>query len=163
MFYVLAVPGEPLVYPYTLTDLRRAHPQTSFPTTDFDASDWFCFPVQPTEPPAQEGMIAERAMPDQVDGVWHERWVLVPAPPVPVPERVDMAQARLALFQAGLLSQVDAAIDAIPDPTQRETARIEWEYRTTVRRDSQLVAGLGASLGLTDEQIDDLFRLADTL
>lgn len=93
------------------------------------------------------------------EGGFHEP----PPQPVAVPERVEMAQARLALFQAGLLPQVDTAIDAISDPTQRETARIEWEYRSTVRRDSELVAGLGASLGLTNEQIDDLFRLADTL
>jgi hypothetical protein len=100
------------------------------------------------------------------NGVWRQVWAevaLPPPQPVPVPERVEMAQARLALFQAGLLPQVDTAIDAIPDATQRETARIEWEYRSTVRRDSELVTGLGASLGLTDEQIGNLFRLADTL
>lgn len=162
MFYILTKPDIAPVYPYTLTDLRRDNPGVSFPRdmTNFDTSDWHCYPVQPTDAPSAPGKIAERAAPELVDGVWHERWTLVDAPPSPVPQLVEMAQARLALLQAGLLSQVDAAIDAIPEAAQREAARVEWEYRTVVRRDSQLVISLGASLGLTGEQIDELFRQA---
>jgi hypothetical protein len=81
----------------------------------------------------------------------------------PVPELVDMAQARLALLHGGITaSDVDALIAQMPSP-QREAAQIEWEYRPTVRRDSPLVTALGPLLGLTDEQVDDLFRLGFTL
>lgn len=80
----------------------------------------------------------------------------------PIPSVVDMAQARLALLQSGLYSTVQAAIAAMPGAAG-DAARIEWEFRTTVRRDSPLVASLSTALGLTSEQLDDLFTLASTL
>lgn len=74
----------------------------------------------------------------------------------------SMRQARLALLQSGLLAQVDPAIAAMPDP-QRSQAAIEWEYATTVQRTSPFVLALGSSLGLDDDQLDELFVLAVTL
>ena len=50
------------------------------------------------------------------------------APAPRVPAAVTMRQARLALLGANLLSSVDTAIDALPEPT-KSAARIEWEYR----------------------------------
>lgn len=79
-----------------------------------------------------------------------------------VPASVTMRQARLALHAAGLLSQVEAAIDALPE-TPRTEARIEWDFSSEVFRDRDLVKMLGASLGLTSEQLDDLFITAATL
>ena len=75
-----------------------------------------------------------------------------------IPDAVSMRQARLALSRQGLLGQVQAGIDALPEESQ-----IEWEYAGFVERNSPLVQSLGAALGLTDEQLDDLFRLAVTL
>lgn len=80
----------------------------------------------------------------------------------PAPSSVTMRQARLALLGAGLLSSVDAAIDAMPSP-QKEAARIEWEYSQEVQRNKPLVQALGPALGLTEAQIDALFTVADTL
>lgn len=74
----------------------------------------------------------------------------------------SMRQARLALLQSGLLAQVDPAIAAMPEP-QRSQAAIEWEYATTVQRTSPFVLALGSSLGLDDNQLDELFALAVTL
>lgn len=39
-------------------------------------------------------------------------------------------------------------------------AEIEWEYATSVDRDNQLMVALAASLGLAEEQLDDLFMAA---
>lgn len=50
----------------------------------------------------------------------------------------------------------------MPSP-QREAAQIEWEFRSTVRRGSDLVLAMAAALQLTDRQVDDLFTLAATL
>lgn len=69
-----------------------------------------------------------------------------------------MRQARLALKQQGLLATVQANIDALPEDSQ-----IEWEYSARVERKSPLVASLGAALGLTETELDDLFKLAITL
>ena len=90
-------------------------------------------------------------------------WVPPPPPPVVIPQSVTMRQARLALLGVGLLDDVDAAIAAIPDPVQRQAAQIEWEYATTVVRDSSWVQTLGASLNLTSAQIDELFIAAAKL
>lgn len=80
-----------------------------------------------------------------------------PVPAVVVPAAVSMRQARLALLEAGKLADVEVAIDAIPDATQRAAAQIEWEYAGEVRRDSQLVQTLGPALGL---DLDALFVAA---
>lgn len=89
---------------------------------------------------------------------------VVPAPtqPAPVPAEVTMRQARLALLGAGLLTNVDAAINAMPEPA-KSAARIEWDYSSAVQRHNGFVAQLGPALGLTDAQIDDLFRAASKL
>lgn len=78
------------------------------------------------------------------------------------PLRVTMRQARLALHAVGLLSQVEAAIDALPEPSRTE-ARIEWDFSSEVFRERDFVLMLGASLGLTSEQMDDLFITAAAL
>ncbi len=75
---------------------------------------------------------------------------------------VTMRQARLALLSEGLLASVDAAIAGLPDG-EKEAAEIQWEYGSEVERLSPLVVGLMPALGLTDEQMDDLFKLALSL
>ena len=80
----------------------------------------------------------------------------------PVPEVVTMRQARLALLGAGLLDQVNTAIASMPG-AEGDAARIEWEYASTVDRHGPTVLALAPALGLTDTQIDELFRQAATL
>lgn len=101
---------------------------------------------------AQYGGEIDEALLAEVQAEW-----VPPAPPAPViPSSVAMRQARLALHRAGLLSQVNVAIT---DPE----AQIEWEYATTVERNSILVQNLAAGLGLTEQQLDDLFTQAAAL
>jgi hypothetical protein len=78
------------------------------------------------------------------------------------PEQVTMRQARLALLSVGLLSSVNDAISSLPSP-QKEAAQIEWEYAAVVQRSSGLVPTMGAALGMTETQLNDLFFLAETL
>lgn len=80
----------------------------------------------------------------------------------PVPEVVTMRQARLALMQSGLLAQVNTAVANMPGAAG-DTARIEWEFSSTVERNRPLVQSLIDALGLTESHLDDLFRLAATL
>jgi hypothetical protein len=87
--------------------------------------------------------------------------ILTPPKPRP-PAAVTMRQARLALSAAGLLDQVDVAINALDEP-QRTEARIEWDHSQEVERNRALVGLLGQALGLSDDQLDDLFREAATL
>lgn len=87
--------------------------------------------------------------------------LLPPSEPIspPVPQQVTMRQARLALLQAGLLVNVDAAIDSLASP-DREVARIEWDYSSMVERSRPLVSMIGTALGLDAAGIDDLFVAA---
>lgn len=86
------------------------------------------------------------------------------APPLPieVPKAVTMRQARLALLQAGKLGTVNAAIASMSG-AQGEAARIEWDYSNEVQRAQPLVSALGGVLGMTSEQLDQLFITAATL
>ena len=88
-----------------------------------------------------------------------------PEPPRFVMPTITARQLRLALLGLGLTgAQVEAQIAAMPGtPAQREAAMIEWEYATTYQRDHQLVAMLGAALGLTTAQIDDAWKEAATI
>lgn len=79
-----------------------------------------------------------------------------------IPTQVSMRQARLALFQDGLLDQVQGAIDAMAEPA-KTTTQISWDYATVVNRDDDLVVQLSAQLGLTNDDLDALFTLAATL
>jgi hypothetical protein len=77
-------------------------------------------------------------------------------------KEITMRQARLALLQAGLLDDVQTAINTMSEPT-KTAAIIEWEYSGSVLRHNGFVSVLGPLLGLTEQQIDDLFILASTL
>ena len=81
----------------------------------------------------------------------------VPPPPPPVMQ-ITMRQCRLQLLASDLLDDVDAAVAQADRAVQ-----IEWEYATVVDRNSPLVAAIGASLGLDDVAIDQLFKNAASL
>lgn len=67
-------------------------------------------------------------------------------------------QGRLALLQAGMLDAVESSISAASREVQ-----IFWEFATEWHRTNAVLISLGASLGLSDTQVDDLFRLAKGL
>ena len=76
----------------------------------------------------------------------------------PVPSQVTMRQARLELLKRGLLDDVEAVITAAG-----RAAQLEWEYAAVVERINPAVAAVQQQQGLTDAQIDDLFREAAKL
>lgn len=85
------------------------------------------------------------------------------APPASnVPNAVTMRQARLALLQAGLLDDIETAINSLPSP-QKEAARIEWEYSQEVQRHNGFVSVLAPGLGLTELDLDQMFVTASKL
>ena len=77
-------------------------------------------------------------------------------------QSISPRQARLALLQAGLLSQVGPAINSLESPA-KETAQIEWEYATSIERSSEWINQLGGALGLDENGLDDLFKTASQL
>jgi len=81
--------------------------------------------------------------------------------PVVITE-VTMRQARLALLQSGLLTQVTNAINVMTG-AEGDAARITWEFSGTVEKSNPLITQLATTLNLTTQQVDDLFILANTL
>lgn len=72
---------------------------------------------------------------------------------------VTIRQGRLALLQTGLLDDIETAVAA----SGNRALQIEWEFATEFRRDWPALISMQRALGLTDEAVDDLFRLAVTL
>jgi hypothetical protein len=90
---------------------------------------------------------------------WHEAKASIP-PPLPIEQqRARMVcsrfQARAALHMAGLLPAVEEFI-ADADPL----VKIAWADAVEFRRTSPTINAMAAGLGMTDEQVDDLFRTA---
>lgn len=84
------------------------------------------------------------------------------APPqpdvLPVPDSVKAWKAKVALLAAGLLTQAEAAV-AQAGPV----AQIAWAQADEWARDGILLEGVAKALGLTDAQVDELFRAADAV
>ena len=76
----------------------------------------------------------------------------------PVPQQVTMRQARLELLKRALLDDVEAVITA----AERE-AQIQWEYASDVERSNPVIVIVQQQHGMTDAEIDDLFREAAKL
>lgn len=118
-------------------------------STRTDPEQWWHDPV------AREasGFVESEVLPEDLE-----------PPPPAVPPTVSARQIRLWLVGHGIgLDAVDAAIDAIPDESQRGVVRIEWEYAPYVERSHPMLVPLGESLGMTPEQIDAAFIEASTL
>jgi hypothetical protein len=92
-----------------------------------------------------------------VNGEWTE-----PEPVIYVPQEVTMRQARLALHENNLLVNVQPAINSLPEPDKTK-AQIEWEYSNALQRSNPFVAVLGTALGLSSQDLDDLFIQASAL
>lgn len=79
-----------------------------------------------------------------------------PAPPA-IPQSVTRFQARAALHLAGLLPQVEALMG---DVQTDMLARLAWTDAQEFRRQSPTVLAMAGALGLTEQQLDDLFTTA---
>ena len=76
----------------------------------------------------------------------------------PVPSVVSAYQAKAALMQASLYDKAAAAAQAAGG-----FVFLAWSTATEFERSSPNIATLAAGLGLTDAQVDDLFRAASKI
>ena len=79
--------------------------------------------------------------------------------PVQQAQKVTPRQMRLALFDQDLLSSVETEFDNLSEPL-RSRAKIEWEYSSEIDINSKLIQNLYPKLGLTEQQLKDLFTAA---
>jgi hypothetical protein len=100
-----------------------------------------------------------------VDLTPEEIAALPPPPPPVVPREVTNFQAR-ALLMNMPGSAAGRSLFQDVDDTLRALGGVEWqawEYTTILPRSSQLIATLGAQLGLTDAQLDQMFIAAASI
>lgn len=81
-----------------------------------------------------------------------------PEPTDPIPPSVTRFQARAALHLAGLLDDAEAAI-AQANPL----SRLAWEHANVYQRDSPTVISIGQQLGLSEADMDELFKTAASI
>ena len=129
--------------------------------------------IKPTQKPAVNALlkvIYERK-PIMQDGEPVQFWEVVDYTESELAEQLEarrglvsvtMRQARLALFQSGHIARIQPFIDELPEPG-RSLASIEWNSSGIVERNQHLVLTMGQSLGLTEDDLDDLFTFAATL
>ena len=83
--------------------------------------------------------------------------------PEEIPKIVTPRQIRLALVFSGIsLSVIETAINSMEEPN-KSAALITWEYATEFDRNHPMILSLSPSLGLTEQDLDNLFILANTL
>lgn len=72
---------------------------------------------------------------------------------------VTMGQFRAALIKTGMKATVDQAVA----DSGNELLISDYEYRATVKRDWEDLIVMANTIGISDEQIDQVFYLAKTL
>ena len=131
--YVLAPNQTVEIYPYSIGDLRRDNPNTSYPRNPSDATlaDWNLFPVTDNPTPAYNPATqnCNQVNPTLIDGKWEMTWAVTPATPEQITERTAAKEAEVRQQRNQLLSNCDWT--QLPDaPVLRAT----WDtYRQQLR------------------------------
>ena len=109
--YVLAPNQTVEIYPYSISDLKRDNPNTSYPRNLSDAtlSDWNVFPVidnpTPDYNPATQN--CNQLTPELKDGEWVMTWAVTPATPEQISERTSAKEVEVRQQRNDLLSACD--------------------------------------------------------
>lgn len=74
-----------------------------------------------------------------------------------VPQAITPLQAKLQLLKLGLLDEVESLV------TGDRTSQLYWEYASVVERDNAVLLLMANGIGLTSEQVDEMFIAASKL
>ena len=81
----------------------------------------------------------------------------------PIPQQITRAQGKVVLIQMGLWEQVQAYVAAIEDPTQKAVAEVAVYETLHWQRSSPFLSQVADALGITKEQMDELFIQASQI
>ena len=90
----------------------------------------------------------------------------IPEPPAKTPSDFPLSdrQLRIGLIMAGFdLANIQAAIDAIPDATQRAVAQVWWDRSILIHWEHPMTQNLIGLVGLTPEQASAMWMAAKDL
>ena len=136
---------------YTIEDIRQENTNMSIPDNT-DCSYLGYETLIEVEQPKQEGFYAIEVAPINNK----QTWELV-AIPKEVPQEITPLQSKLQLLEIGLLDEVEALV------TADRKVQLYWEYASVIERDNEILLMMATSLGMTEEQLDDLFIKANKL
>ena len=74
-----------------------------------------------------------------------------------IPESITPLQAKLQLLEMGLLGEVDTLV------ANDRKVQLYWEYALSIERYNDILLSMATQLGLTDEQLDNMFIEASKL
>lgn len=164
--YVLTNGGNIIVtYPWSIDQMMQANPTVSFtvPVSDEIAAEFNTFPVVDTPPPSYNPMTQDLNLvnPTRQDGIWHEQWSVTDVTPEVYAERLAAyraglsctpLQGKIELENQGLLDAAEAEVAAADKIT-----RLAWNNATIWYRTSPMIETLGTGLGLSPDDLDNLF------
>ena len=136
---------------YTIQEIRQENPNMSIPDGTDCSSLGFEF-LEEVEQPKQEGFYAVEVAPINNKQTWELREI-----PKEVPQEITPLQSKLQLLEIGLLDEVEALV------TADRKVQLYWEYASVIERDNEILLMMATSLGMTEEQLDDLFIKANKL
>lgn len=131
MFYAKLKDGNVELYPYTITDLRRAYPNVSFPPemSDEELAQFDVVQVTPTEQPVIDYTKNLSRWAEKQGAVWVEVWTITDATPEEISQRLSdqweaVRQERDAkLYQCDWTQLPDAPVDHATWATYRQQLR----------------------------------------
>lgn len=134
--HVLAPNQTVEIYPYSIGDLRRDNPNTSYPRNPSDAvlASWNVFPVADKPTPAYNPATqnCNQVNPTLIDSKWVMTWAVTPATPEEITERTDAKSTEVRQQRNALLSACDwtQLADSPLDPDGKGAWAL---YRETLR------------------------------
>jgi hypothetical protein len=159
--YLLLKDDGVVEYPYDIKRVAVEHPRVTFPTTLTEEllKKFNIFLAKGETPEIDHTLqMIEEESPEFNGDYWERKWKIEDRPleglnsiAKYIPSVISPRQARLILLQAELLDDVEAMLT-----TNREM-QIWWEYSLEIERNSEHIINAGLALGLTDEQLDNLF------
>jgi len=178
--------GAIAAYPYSVTQLRRDNPHTSFPKRPSDdmLAEWGVHTVTDTPRPEFDPMTQDIAegKPALKSGKWARVWKVTNATAEEVARRMESKRESMRLTRSqfairaagmGLITPAEAeawaggvalpslVTDAfaahIADDMARLAARVDALSAPHIHRVNPLILLLGAQFGLSDDQLDALF------
>ena len=82
--------------------------------------------------------------------------------------KISLRQCRELLILTGKFDDVENILASLPESTDEEKATKKiltnyWEYSTDFERDHKSLGLITEALGMTEDEVDDFFRIASTL
>lgn len=131
--YVFAPAQVVKQFPYSVDELRKAHPNVSFPQNPSEQllAEWSVFPVIPREAPPFDYATRNCQMvePTLENGQWVQRWEVTPATDDEIAERTEQQSSRIRAERNQRLTDCDwtqlpdAPVDPAPWAVYRQTLR----------------------------------------